>query len=265
MCGSGHTGWVQIFDPELLLKIKTVVIENYRSIKQLECEFDSVTSLIGPNGAGKSNILRALDWFFNGDKARPLTVDDLHSGSSNDPDARIRVRVDFDELSAEDKAALGSRYCPDEEQDTFTAWRTWQDGDEKITGRALAFAPFEEVRAISGATDKRAAYKALREARPEFDLPTATSAAAVDAAMDQLERDHPDQLTDAEVSDTHFFGVAGQGKLSSLFDFVLVSADLRASEETPARDSLLSRILQRASFPRSVRRGGRGPGRVVRS
>jgi putative ATP-dependent endonuclease of OLD family len=228
------------------VRVKSVEIENFRSIRQLNCEFDAVTSFIGPNGGGKSNILRALDWFFNGDK-NCLTPDDLHRGSQGDTNPRIRVRVDFDQLTEDDREALGPRYCPNGGHDRFTAWRTWQDGVDKITGRALAYPAFEEIRRLGSASDKRSAYDGLREERPNLELPRCTSAAAVEAAMDNWERSHPDQLSDSEVSDTHFFGVAGQGKLSNLFDFVFVSADMRASEETSgARDSLLSRILQRA-------------------
>lgn len=230
------------------MRIKSVEIENFRSIRLLACDFDAVTSLIGPNGAGKSNVLRAMDWFFNADKSS-LTVDDIHKGSITEaePEPRIRVRVDFTDLTPDDRAALGPRYCPDATVTEFTAWRTWQDGIDKITGRALAYEPFEAVRKGQSATDKRAAYDALRVGDASLGLPACRSASAVDEAMDAWERANPERLTDAEVSDTHFFGVAGQGKLSDLFDFVFVSADLRASEETSAaKDSLLSRILQRA-------------------
>jgi putative ATP-dependent endonuclease of OLD family len=231
-----------------LVRIKSVEIENFRSIKNLACEFGAVTSLVGPNGAGKSNVLRAMDWFFNGDK-NSLTIDDIHKGSATDsePEPRVRVRVDFTGLTLEDRTALGPRYCPDAKSTTFTAWRTFHAGSEKITGRAFAYPAFEGVRSHQSATDKRAAYNELKEREPELELPACRSAAAVDEAMDAWEREHPEQLSEAEVSDTHFFGVAGQGKLSDLFDFVFVSADLRATEETSAaRDSLLSRILQRA-------------------
>lgn len=230
------------------VRIKAVEIENFRSIRTLACDFDAVTSLIGPNGAGKSNVLRAMDWFFNAERGF-LNADDIHKGAitKSEPHPRIRVRVDFVDLTPEDRAALGPRYCPNQTTNEFTAWRTWQDGAEKITGRALAFEPFETVRQGQSATDKRAAYDALRTSDATLGLPACRSAAAVDEAMDAWEHANPERLTDAEVSDTHFFGVAGQGKLSDLFDFVFVSADLSAVEETSSsKDSLLSRILQRA-------------------
>ncbi|WP_157855034.1 AAA family ATPase, partial [Streptomyces exfoliatus] len=52
-------------------------IENFRCLQLAEVRFDGVTSIIGPNGVGKSTILRALDWFFNGEKGTSLDLDDL--------------------------------------------------------------------------------------------------------------------------------------------------------------------------------------------
>lgn len=226
------------------MRVKSVEIENFRSIKSLTCDFDAITSLIGPNGAGKSNILRALDWFFNGDK-NALDISDVYLGARES--GRIRVSVHFDSLTDADRDVLGPRYCPDASTATFTAWRTWSDGTDKITGRAYAYAAFELVRRGASASEKRTAYTELRSAEPGLALPAWSSAAAAEEAMDAWERANPGSLSEAEVSDTHFFGIYGQGKLSELFDFVFVSADLRAPEETSAaRDSLLSRILQRA-------------------
>lgn len=226
------------------VRVTSVEIENFRSIQSLTCEFESVTSLIGPNGAGKSNILRALDWFFNGDRDS-LVDDDLFRGAPEG--SQIRVRVSFDDLTDDDRKALGPRYCPDNSVSTFTAQRTWREGTDKITGRALAYRPFEEIRGRNSAGDKRAAYLELRTSSPDLNLPAWSSVAAAETAMDAWERSHTSALEEAYVSDSHFFGISGQAKLAQLFDFVFVSADLRASEETSsARDSLISRILQRA-------------------
>ncbi len=41
--------------------IKTLIIENYRSIERLEVELSMINALIGPNSSGKTNILKALD------------------------------------------------------------------------------------------------------------------------------------------------------------------------------------------------------------
>jgi putative ATP-dependent endonuclease of OLD family len=218
--------------------IKRVRIQNFRCLKDVTIPFDGVTTFIGPNGVGKSTVLRALDWFFNGGL---LTEDDVLDGAS---ERRIQVEVEFSSLTDADREALG-KYAP-ESRDTVLVWRTWEDGADKMTGKALAFGPFEEIRSLNGAAAKKAAYSGVRVARPELDLPAWTSVGAVEATMSAWEHEHPEDLEESEVSDTHFFGFAGQARMSGLFDYVLVTADLRANEEAQdSRTSLLGRILER--------------------
>jgi len=222
------------------MKLKRARIQNFRCLEDVEISFDDVTTFIGPNGVGKSSVLRALDWFFNGGSGVALTDEDVYDKAT---DRRIRVEVEFDQLSADDRSALG-KYA--ESRDSVVIWRTWENGSDKITGKAFAYPPFEEIRRLSGAMDRRSAYKSLRESDPALELPAGTSAQAVEAAMLAWERDHPGELAEAEVSDTNFFGFAGQGKMSGLFDYVLVTADLRASEETQdSRSAVLGKILER--------------------
>lgn len=219
-------------------------ITNYRCLQHVEIDWGEITTFIGPNGAGKSSILRAIDWFFNG--SRPgLTDEDVYRGADA-ANKKIRVRVTFDQLTASDRDVLGTKYAP-QDVDRFTAWRTWEGGNEKITGRALAFGPFEAVRAAPTAVAKREALARAIDAWPDLDLPRWHSVDATSAAMDEWERSYPDLLEDAEVSDTHFFGFFGQEKLSGLFDYVLVTADLRAREESlDTRTTIIGRILERA-------------------
>lgn len=183
--------------------IKRARIKNFRCLHNVEVMFDDVTTFIGPNGVGKSSVLRALDWFFNGDKATQLTDEDIFSGAPADQ-RRITVEVEFHKLSAEDRVALG-KYAP-ENLDTVVIWRHWDDGVDKITGKALAYPPFEVVRREANATAKRAAYNQLRQAESQLNLPTATSAAAVEQAMFAWEREHFDQLVEAEIEGTNFLG-----------------------------------------------------------
>ncbi|MEU8603111.1 ATP-dependent nuclease [Streptomyces parvulus] len=217
-------------------------IENFRCLQLAEVRFDGVTSIIGPNGVGKSTILRALDWFFNGEKGTSLDLDDLcvEAGSS-----RIRVEVEFDSLTTQDRAELG-HYAPDG-VDSLVIWRTWDNGDDKITGKGMTFPPFEAVRSQPNATSKRKAYNSLREERPDLELPSAGSEALVEEAMIVWERNHPDRLVESDIQANNFFGFAGKGKLASLFEFILVSADLRALEEsTDTRSAIFGRIIERA-------------------
>jgi len=47
------------------MKIKKLVVQNYRNLKDVSLEFGDLTIFIGKNDVGKSNILKVLDLFFN--------------------------------------------------------------------------------------------------------------------------------------------------------------------------------------------------------
>lgn len=205
--------------------------------------FDSVTTFIGPNGAGKSTVLRALDWFFNG-KSGSLTDKDCSFGAI---DEDIEVQITFADLTEKDRVALG-KYVP-EGVAAFTAWkRRSPDGSDVLSANAKGLPDFNAIKAAAGATVKKDLYAELRRSRPELELPAATTGAAVEQAMTTWEASHTDQLVDApEALQTNFFGFNSGGKMSGLFDFVLVTADLRASEESiDGKSSIIGRILERA-------------------
>lgn len=225
------------------MKIQSVRIKNFRTLKDVTIPFDSVTTFIGPNGAGKSTALRALDWFFNG-KAGSLCEKDCSFGATTED---IEVQVKFAYLTDKDRNALG-KYAPDG-VDTFTAWRRWSiDGTDVLSANAKGFPDFNEIKETVGAKSKKELYAELRNSRPELHLPVASTGAAVEQAMTAWEASHTDQLVDApEALQTNFFGFNSGGKMSGLFDFVLVTADLRAGEEaTDGRSSIISRILERS-------------------
>ena len=225
------------------MKIQSVRIKNFRALKDVTIPFDSVTTFIGPNGAGKSTVLRALDWFFNG-KPGSITEKDCSFGAAAE---EIEVQVTFSDLSEKDREALG-KYAPDGAT-TFTAWRQRSpDGSDRLSANAKGFPAFNAIKAAAGATTKKDLYKELRANRPELDLPAANTGPAVDEAITTWEAAHTDQLEDAlESLQTNFFGFNSGGKMSGLFDFVLVTADLRAGEESiDGKSSIIGRILERS-------------------
>ncbi|KRH79542.1 DNA replication and repair protein RecF [Ferrovum sp. JA12] len=225
------------------MKIQIVRVKNFRTLKDVTIPFDSVTTFIGPNGAGKSTVLRALDWFFNG-KPSSLTENDCSFGAIEED---IEVQVTFADLTEKDREALG-KYAPDGVV-TFTAWkRRSPDGSDMLSANAKGFPDFNAIKAANGATAKKDLYAQLRQDTPDLNLPVANTGAAVEQAMTAWEASHTDQLVDApEALQTNFFGFNSGGKMSGLFDFVLVTADLRASEESiDGKSSIIGRILERS-------------------
>ncbi|TXI44181.1 ATP-dependent endonuclease [Methylophilus sp.] len=225
------------------MKIKSVRIQNFRTLKDVTIPFDKVTTFIGPNGAGKSTVLRALDWFFNG-KPGSLTEKDCSFGAI---DEDIEVGVTFNELTLKDKEALG-KYVPDG-VGTFSAWK-YRDvsGSEVLSANAKSYPPFNEIRSKGSAGDKKTAYNELRTADPSLGLAAWTNQDAAAQAMTSWEAEHIEQLVDApDVLETNFFGFNSGGKMSGLFDFVLVTADLRASEESQdGKSSIIGKIIERS-------------------
>lgn len=76
------------------MKIKSIEIQNFRSIKSDEIDFKNFNVLVGPNGSGKSTVLNAMNLFFG--EINNFTVDDFHSRNTKEP---ILVKITFHELS----------------------------------------------------------------------------------------------------------------------------------------------------------------------
>jgi predicted ATP-dependent endonuclease of OLD family len=225
------------------MKIQSVHIKNYRALTDIQVDFDTVTTFIGPNGVGKSSILRALDWYFNG-KSGSLTDDDCSFGNT---DQTIEVGVTFFELTEKDHTALG-KYAPDGVT-TFTAWKIREsDGSEVFSANAKGFPAFTPIKEAKSVAEKKTLYVAVSKEQPDLKLPKASTGSAINDAITQWESANIGKLSDIpETVQTNFFGFNSGGKMSSLFDYVLVTADLRASEESvDARTSIIARILERS-------------------
>lgn len=226
------------------MKIQSVGIKNFRTLKNMNIVFDSVTTLIGPNGTGKSTVLRALDWFFNGGKNCELADKDCSFGDVGED---IEVRVTFSDLTDRDHEALG-KYAPTEAT-TFTAWKKrYTDRSEVLSANLKSYPPFAEIRCKSSATERKTAYSQLRLDDTSLGLPTWTNQEVALDTMTAWEANNTDKLVEAPDNlQTNFFGFNSNGKMSGLFDFVLVTADLRASEEAQdSKASIIGRILERS-------------------
>lgn len=90
------------------MKIKSVRIRNFRSIKEQTIELDDYTCFVGANGSGKSSVLHALNVFFGesgipGLNTRSLSEEDFHAKNTTDP---IEITITFTDFSEEAKNEL---------------------------------------------------------------------------------------------------------------------------------------------------------------
>ena len=219
------------------MKLRRAEIRGFRCLHEVGLDFDDLTILLGGNSTGKSTVLRALKFFFEGDK---LEVEDAYGRTG---DGTISVQLTFESLTDGDREAFGL-YA---QGNQLVLTRLWSVGDaeSRISGRALRYPGFDPIRAAQG-RERTAAYRALRDARDDLELPAATNVAAVDAALLAWEMEHPDQCDTAEADAARFFGYVsvGQSRLSDRFKFVFVPGLRDAVDEaTERKGSILERLL----------------------
>lgn len=80
------------------MKIKNIIISNWRSIKELEIEFEDMMVFIGQNNHGKSNVLSSILFFFGEIKNQDL---DFNHGAQE-----LFIEVLFTDLDDDDKSTF---------------------------------------------------------------------------------------------------------------------------------------------------------------
>ena len=78
------------------IMIKKLIIENFRSIENLELDLTKFNTLIGPNSSGKSNILKALNLIIGESYPSVRSFGD-HDFYLHDKSREILIEVQFDE------------------------------------------------------------------------------------------------------------------------------------------------------------------------
>jgi len=222
------------------MQLERARIVNFRSVKDLTVEFGAHTALIGGNGAGKSSILKALERFFA--TAKTLDPDDYHGRNQSVP---IEIELTFSNLTPQEAEAFESRV----RNGQLVVTRIF-DGTPS-SGRYCGVVPqnreFSEIRSHSQATAKRAAYTKLRTENPKYvALPTASSAQAVDKALEDWEAANSSELT-LERDDGQFFGFqnASRGALQRYINFVFVPAVRDAADDAAdSKTSPVGRLLE---------------------
>ena len=207
--------------------IKSLRVQNFRSIRDATLRCEPLTALVGANGSGKSSFLHALDIFY--DPGADYTEDDFHARSTKEP---ISIAVTFTDLSAEEE----QRFAPYLDNGDLTVEKvlTYPRGrvSQKYYGTRAINPDFHAIHSASAARDKLSLYRDLR-ATPEYeDLPTCRSGEDVKSALADWEAGHRDRLKPLR-DDGQFFGFkeVGEAKLERDTRFILVRAVRDASEE----------------------------------
>ncbi len=234
------------------MKIKTVRIENLRSIKDETVHFDDYTCFVGANGAGKSTILFALNVFFrdatgSATEVAVLSGEDFHGKKTMEP---IRVTVTFAELSAEAREDFKDYFRQGElvvRAEALFDERT-KVASVRQFGQRLGMADFQPFFELSGSGGSvsalRELFKTLRTARPE--VTNATTKDAMAEALREYEAARPGECI-LIPSEDQFYGVSrGANRLEKYLQWVFVPAVKDASEEqAEAKNTALGKLLAR--------------------
>lgn len=221
------------------MKIETVRIENFRSIKSAAIPFNDLTVFVGSNGAGKSTVLRAISQFFEG--PNHLQQEDYFQRDTTVP---IEIEITFRDLSKAEQDTFGKHIF----ENKLIVTRRYTYSDEKSSGKyfgsTLRNPEFDEYRRAEAVANRNAAYKALRDSEKYASLAVVRAKDAMDAELETWERNNP-SLCSRSVSEVQFLGYAGvaKGTVARHTKFVLIPAVRDASAEASDSKSPIHRLL----------------------
>lgn len=208
------------------MRISKVRVRGFRSLADVELDFESYDVFIGANGSGKSSTLYALDWFFNGGSLAESDVHGYREGSPLPEEARIEVSVTFTDLTDKDRERL-KQYGRGEIAEIRRTWYP-STNSTKTVGNSRQGDGFAEVRAMSRVGDFRPAYATLRQRYTSLpDLGGSPSKDDIHDALGawELHPDHQEHLVEVSDDDANqMMGWNGANVLRLCMRFVLVPA-----------------------------------------
>lgn len=234
------------------MKIKSVRIRNFRSIKEQTVELGDYTCFVGANGSGKSNVLHALNVFFGesdipGLDTRVLGEEDYHSKNTGEP---VEITITFSDLSPEAKEDLAHYVRHDQLVVSVEARFDATTGGAHVKqyGRRMVikdFAPFFEAeKQGKKVADLKTIYADLQKAYS--GLPAPGTKEAMITALRSYEESHEEKCEELPSGD-EFYGVAkGKNHLEKYIQWVYVPAVKDASsEQAEAKATALGKLLAR--------------------
>ncbi|OSZ81849.1 ATP-dependent endonuclease [Chitinophagaceae bacterium IBVUCB1] len=234
------------------MKIESVRIENFRSIKDQTIYFDDYNCFVGANGAGKSTVLNALNVFFRQFKdsktdLSKLSAEDFHHKNIN---SEIKITVTFTSLEDEAKEIFSSYVRQDKLIVTALAKYDpkLEIAEVKQYGSRLGIEKFrryfEAEKAGAKVPDLNVIYGELKK---EFtDLKSAITKQAMSDSLRDYESSKP-ELCVLIPSEDQFYGVTrGANKLAQFIQWVFIPASKDVTEESDeSKNSALGILLAR--------------------
>lgn len=146
--------------------IKSLHVQNFRSLLDEILDCQDLTVLVGRNGTGKSSFLRALEIFY--DPSATVSVEDFYGDDSS---KEILISVTFTSLTPGEKKL----FEPYLDGDQLTVGRVFilSGGKRSGTyhGMRLQNPEFNQVREAGGKKDISGKYKELKEQTKYSSLP----------------------------------------------------------------------------------------------
>jgi len=217
--------------------IKSVHVQNFRSIRDETLLCEPLTALVGPNGSGKSSFLHALEAFY--DVSARYTEEDFYAGETSQP---ISITVTFTDLIEEEKRFF-QKYIEGGELavEKTMEWPPGR-GSQWYHGMSLQNPEFDSFLKAAG-PNLRIGYNELRNRHPE--LPSYTNQNDATEALKKWEESHPERCS-RQPDKEQFFGFKEVGKahLEHYTRFLLIPAVRDASEDAAeGRGTVISNIM----------------------
>ncbi|MGO9622267.1 MAG: ATP-dependent nuclease [Desulfobaccales bacterium] len=219
--------------------VKTVHVQNFRSILDEKIDCDNLTVLVGRNGTGKSSFLRAMEMFY--DPSPSVSSEDFYD---EDTSPEIVIALTFSDLT-EDEKALFASYI---DGDDLTIARIFTLSAKKsgtYHGMKLQNPDFAVIRNAGGKPEIRNKYNEVRANEKYSSLPTVRNADQVEEELKKWEVTNPGSCTRMR-DDGQFFGFTevGQGRLGRYTRFIRIPAVRDAADDaTEGRGSCVTEIM----------------------
>lgn len=247
------------------MRLRSVHVRGYRSLRDVEVPLTGLTSLIGPNGSGKSSLLGAIRLFFEAGSS----VDELDFWCGTDDDVKsevISIQVTWSGLTADEEEQFEDYLDGEAVLRVERRFEGAGSGDYLAARRAVP--AFTTIRRLQRA--HREEYDRLRESGDFEGLPDVRNKDEVFTAMSAWEREHPDACAVSDepfdelavlLDSVTFLGIGafedpaahldagGSGAVSRLIERVVDQSAVLAELESVATDASTrsAEILQAAA------------------